>query len=256
MGETTVLKRPEELRDEVSVRPGLHRAKTGTHEVVWFDPALLKLREEKEHSLDRDELLQGTPEQIAEGLSRYERWRERRSETLHAGAQPGTTVRRAVDMPAVSETEHIRVEVVHVPAATQRPAGRRFGRLVHAILQVARNADEIEAVASAQGRRLGSSVEEVQAAVASARTALAHPLLQQAVGSRCYREMPVMLRLQDGTLVEGNLDLAWTDGESWTVVDYKTDAADRMQYRRQLQMYGFALQRATNLPVRCVLLEV
>ena len=71
-----------------------------------------------------------------------------------------------------------------------------------------------------------------------------------------FREMRVMVRLDDGTLVEGRVDLAWSDGKSWTVIDYKTDASDRARYRRQLQLYGLALQRGTGKPARGVLLEI
>ena len=42
-GITTVLNRPPDQPDEVSVRPGLHSPKAGQHHVVWFDPAVLAL---------------------------------------------------------------------------------------------------------------------------------------------------------------------------------------------------------------------
>ena len=68
--------------------------------------------------------------------------------------------------------------------------------------------------------------------------------------------MPVIVRLEDGSLVEGRVDLAWHDGEMWTVIDYKTDTAERSRYKRQLQLYGLALQRSTGKPARGVLLEI
>jgi len=55
--------------------------------------------------------------------------------------------------------------------------------------------------------------------------------------------------------VEGRVDLAWTDGKAWTVVDYKTDRREKRNVA-QLQVYGLALQRATGLPVSGVVLEV
>jgi ATP-dependent exoDNAse (exonuclease V) beta subunit len=49
----------------------------------------------------------------------------------------------------------------------------------------------------------------------------------------------------------------------WVIVDFKTDTdsssesgARREQYRRQLQWYGYALQRLTGLPAKAYLLEV
>ena len=40
------------------------------------------------------------------------------------------------------------------------------------------------------------------------------------------------------------------------MIDYKTDSADRARYKRQVQLYGLALQRATGQPARGVLMEV
>jgi ATP-dependent exoDNAse (exonuclease V) beta subunit len=64
-----------------------------------------------------------------------------------------------------------------------------------------------------------------------------------------------MVRLEDGTLVDGRIDFAWSDGERWTVVDYKTDRREKRRVG-QVQVYGLALQKATGLPVRGVVLEV
>ncbi|MCU1238011.1 MAG: UvrD/REP helicase, partial [Candidatus Solibacter sp.] len=46
-----------------------------------------------------------------------------------------------------------------------------------------------------------------------------------------------------------------TDGESWTVIDYKTDRREKRSVA-QVQLYGLALQRATGLPVRGIVLEL
>jgi ATP-dependent exoDNAse (exonuclease V) beta subunit len=55
--------------------------------------------------------------------------------------------------------------------------------------------------------------------------------------------------------VDGRIDLAWCDGSSWSVVDYKTDRRDKRNVA-QVQMYALALERATNLPARGIVLEV
>jgi len=65
----------------------------------------------------------------------------------------------------------------------------------------------------------------------------------------------VMVRLEDGTLVDGRIDLAWRDKNSWTVVDYKTDRREKRNVA-QVQLYALALQRATHLPVRGIVVEV
>src|ERR1700730_15165737 len=59
---------------------------------------------------------------------------------------------------------------------------------------------------------------------------------------RLCRELPLMVQLDDGRVVEGLADLAWTDGSSWTIVDYKTDSADQERYRTQIRFYALALQ--------------
>jgi ATP-dependent exoDNAse (exonuclease V) beta subunit len=64
-----------------------------------------------------------------------------------------------------------------------------------------------------------------------------------------------MVRLDDGRLVDGRIDFAWSDGRSWMVVDYKTDRREERNVA-QLQAYGLALQRATGLPIRGLVLEI
>jgi hypothetical protein len=51
------------------------------------------------------------------------------------------------------------------------------------------------------------------------------------------REYPVSVTLANGEIVEGVIDFAWSDGASWTVVDYKAGRAD-MQYETQVQLYA------------------
>jgi ATP-dependent exoDNAse (exonuclease V) beta subunit len=74
-------------------------------------------------------------------------------------------------------------------------------------------------------------------------------------GAERHRELPVMVRLENGTMVDGRIDLAWCHEGSWTVVDYKTDRR-KARSVAQVQLYGLALERATNLPSRCIVLEV
>jgi ATP-dependent helicase/nuclease subunit A len=62
--------------------------------------------------------------------------------------------------------------------------------------------------------------------------------------------------MNDGTLVEGRIDLAFRDKNGWVVVDYKTGSADQQKAVRQLRLYAHALATATGLPARAVLLEI
>ena len=75
----------------------------------------------------------------------------------------------------------------------------------------------------------------------------------------CRRETPVTLRDADGTLVEGAVDLAFLDGDTWTVIDFKTDhelTRNLDVYRRQVALYPDAIAAATGQPARAVLLRV
>jgi ATP-dependent exoDNAse (exonuclease V) beta subunit len=61
-------------------------------------------------------------------------------------------------------------------------------------------------------------------------------------------------------MVEGIVDLAFQDGDRWTVVDYKTDrelaTIGRERYRRQVALYASAIARATDTPCSGVVLVI
>jgi ATP-dependent exoDNAse (exonuclease V) beta subunit len=84
--------------------------------------------------------------------------------------------------------------------------------------------------------------------------ALRHELFARARAAdargACRRETPVTLMLDDNRMLEGIVDLAFEDGETWTVVDYKTDAElageGEARYRQQVALYTSAVARATE----------
>ena len=92
---------------------------------------------------------------------------------------------------------------------------------------------------------------------------LAHDLLN-APGAptrgRLPARTPVTLTLDDGTLVEGVVDLAFEEDGAWTIVEYKTDreiaASGEEQYRRQLGAYASAVARATGQPASGILVRI
>jgi ATP-dependent exoDNAse (exonuclease V) beta subunit len=256
-GMRSVLRRPADIREEISVRPGLHHtAGGGDYGVLWFDPAILDLERANDGGLDRNELLRGSPDQETKGLQNYESWRAGRDRAIGSGSTARWRIERISETTAVSGAGEIPVEIAVIEGAPQRPAGRRFGKLVHAVLQSARTDAPLEPVAATCGRRLGASTDEMSAAAEAARRTLDHPALRELRGWRQHRELPVMLRIDEHTIAEGNVDLACTDGASWVVIDYKTDSAAQGRYRRQLQLYALALRRATNQPVRGLLVEI
>ena len=158
------------------------------------------------------------------------------------------------------------VELVGIAQDADRPSGRRFGVLVHAVLaHVPLDAQPltIGEIAAVQGRILGADPAEILASARVAERVLAEPMLERARAAhranRCRRETPVTVSTPDGTIVEGVIDLAFEDEAGWTVVDFKTDyeltrALDR--YRRQVGLYADAIRRATDRDVRGVLMRV
>ena len=110
---------------------------------------------------------------------------------------------------------------------------------------------------------LGADLSEVEAATEVVRRVLEHPLLQEAAQAaelgRCYRETPVTLRLDPGFVIEGNVDLAYDTHGHVTVIDFKTDREleDTLDvYRRQVQIYAYAIATATGLRARAVLMKM
>ena len=163
--------------------------------------------------------------------------------------------------------------VVSGSSQTARPAGVRFGSLVHALIaDVPLNADSdrvLERLSDAHGRILGATREEMVAAREAVATLLRHPLLLAAARAeregQCYRETPVTYRLESGKMIEGYVDLAYRDGNSVVVVDFKTDREldgetegyqkiDR--YKKQVSLYATAIGRTAGLPTQAFLMRV
>jgi ATP-dependent helicase/nuclease subunit A len=159
-----------------------------------------------------------------------------------------------------------KVEIVELPRSTNRPGGRRFGALMHAVLaSVPLDGDltAIQRLATIHGRVLGANPEEIAAASEAVHAALAHPLLNQARAAaqlgRCRREVPIAWRDTDGSLTEGVIDLAFEQTEGWTVIDFKTDEEFRgneSAYRRQVGMYARAVEAAKGAQVSALLVRV
>jgi ATP-dependent exoDNAse (exonuclease V) beta subunit len=250
-GDKTVLERPARYAGpEESVRPGRHRPQAGAHELVWWDPLALDLGVSPAFGLRQEDLLAAEPAARArQSIERYHAWQAARAQAIRTGMAPAFRI--------VSPTEGLEdpperrpVQVESVAHAGQRPAGRLFGTLVHAILRdldLAGDAAQIAALAQVHARLLDRPPEEADAAASAVAAVWSHPLLERArAAPRCHRELPIHLRLEDGRLLEGVIDLAFLEGDRWTVVDFKTDAENAARYERQVQWYLYALARLTG----------
>ena len=274
----SVLERPDGgIATAATVSPGLHRLlhHDEPYEVVWWDPGVLHLDVEPPYGLRRQELIaKDVPAHvIEEGSARHEAWQAARQAALARGRAPWVTVSTMTEWAAgdaagllaggpldgVPEAEVVTLDGV------SRPAGARFGTLVHAALATVpldAPPEARQALVATHGRIVGATAEEVAAAVTVVGAVLDHPLVHAAReaerGGLCHRELPVTM-LDGDLLLEGVADLAFEHQGVMTVVDFKTDRADAEgleRYARQVRTYAAAVQRATGKAVRPVLLQV
>jgi ATP-dependent helicase/nuclease subunit A len=208
------------------------------------------------------------------GQENYARWNEARSAAVAQASRASIQVQTvtAVAGSAVSSgLDLTRVQVDTVQRAVgERPSGRRFGTLVHAVLatiDLDATADRISVEAEANGRLMDATREEIDATVTAVHASLSHPLIRRAAISVTAgwlrRETPIQFLRNDGTLIEGVVDLAFreqtSDFNGWTVVDFKTDREienKRDQYAAQVAAYVEAISRSTASPARGFLLVV
>ena len=273
-GDDSVLTRPPKAPGKVkSVSPGLHRAQTGEHQIVWWDPRLLILNVEEKMGLRQDKLLQADESrQISDrGIKLHEDWSARRAAMLAAGTTPRLNVATATELalaapaggPASAET----IAIEETSRQSGRPHGKRFGTLVHlTMLRAPIDADarQIGRIAASAAKMIGATEDEVAAATTAVVAALKSPLMLRAKAAQTVmRECPLMIKLEDGTAVEGIADLAFAentgDGAVWTVVDFKTDVevAPRLdEYRTQIRFYVRAVRESTGRPASGAILWI
>ena len=246
--------------------------------VVWWDPKALALDVEARFGIRQAELLSKDVSQdvVDRDLARYRAWRSRRDRTVAGAAAASVEVVTVTELAhrqiagfapvSLPEPELLALDRRDPRSGAPRPAGPRFGALVHAVLAAApldAGPDATGESARLQGRLLGAEEIEVEAAAAVAAAVLAHPLFDRvrraAAAGACRREAPVTMRGDDGVLIEGVVDLAFRDGDTWVVVDFKTDReldAALDVYRRQVQLYADMVRRATGERTRGVLMRV
>ncbi len=278
----SVLERPDgDPAYSGTVCPGLHVIGRAAHdgfsgtasepaEVVWWDPHILDLGVELSLGIRKPDLIvKDVPSAIVDfGLENYKTWRQRRDAAGSNGSATSIAPRTAAQYAATlaDASELPGVEIVELPRTEDRPTGRRFGSLVHAVLAsvpLDSDADVILRLARTHGRILGCTDDEVAFAAEAARNVLAHPLLRRASAAskskRCRREVPISWKDPSGTLVEGVIDLVFEDGKRSVIVDFKSDEEFRFgaeKYQRQVGVYATAVRACTGRPVSTVLMRV
>jgi ATP-dependent exoDNAse (exonuclease V) beta subunit len=242
----------------------------GAYDVVWWDPFKLTLGVPRKHGIRQYGLLEEAgDEAIEEDLKRYQEWCGRREATVARASVPSLLVQTATERARQVDdgnTEPYRVSVIEVACDLQRPAGLRYGALVHAVLAsvpLDAGREEVNAVATLQGRILGATPDEVASAASVVEATLQHPVMLRARRaskiSQCRREAPITLKTSDGTVVDGVVDIAFLDEGEWTIVDFKTDREleHRLHnYVRQVSLYARAIALATEQNVSAFLMRV
>jgi hypothetical protein len=270
-GRDTVLERPDEDAVRTApLRPGRYTlgGPTAPFDVTWWDPYKLHLDARLTFGKRQKALIDkhAPDDRVRDGLDAVDHWSQVHAARLAQGVTPSLRVQRVTDAARAVEAVGIDVRVERAAAGRARPSGRAFGAVVHEVLAAipldAADAD-VAAMAAHKARILGTTSLDLPAVTAAIGDTLRHPLLDAArradAAGRCRRETPVMLRLEDGSIVEGQLDLAFEDADGWTVIDFKTDAdldGSLEVYQRQVALYARALAVATGRPARAVLLRI
>ena len=219
----------------------------------------------------QEELLKESkdPEISRKDLETYQNWRKRWDGVRQRASQLSVNFRSARDAARIwSDSPDLRgeVQVIEVDRKTDRPAGVRFGALVHAALAaVPLDADEthMQETIALHARILGNDEQEAVAALTVVQSVLGHSLMARARQAtrrgQCRRETPVTLTFPDGTLIEGVLDLAFLEKDEWTVVDFKTDReleTELERYKRQVALYALSIEQATGQACARVLMKI
>ena len=264
-----------------TVRPGRYQfgdeAAGQAYSVVWWDPLLLATSSDEGRGLRRNDLISkdANPLDVAADRARYDKWKEHRAAVQAQGSAPSmivTTPTQMKDQPDPgSRTPDPAVIVEDAAVKSVRPSGKRFGTLVHALLasvSLSATASEVAELAALHAKLLAATDDEQTAARMIAVAVLRHPRMDearaaQAAGRRVWREVPVSLRLDDGSgmpeMVDGQIDLAYETDAGWMVIDFKTDieiATAQDAYVRQVSIYLDAVTRATGQPARGLILKI
>jgi ATP-dependent exoDNAse (exonuclease V) beta subunit len=125
---------------------------------------------------------------------------------------------------------------------------------------------DLERLGRALARGFDATQAECERAVRDVQTALAHPFFERvrsaAVRGDLHREAPITAKTAEGEVLDGVVDLLLVEsdesGRKLLLADFKTDAelGDGSHYAAQLSLYAGALERATSLPVKSVLVRV
>jgi ATP-dependent helicase/nuclease subunit A len=188
------------------------------------------------------------------------RERSRRVSAVSASGLEGTEPAAALDPAVAEETPGSAkgARDVELPPWSKGRYGSAVGRAVHAVLQSIDLAtgDGLDGAVAAQCAAEGVT-EHADVVRALVESALASEPVRRAAARPHWREPYVGILQDDGTVLEGFVDLVYRDdGGTLVIVDYKTDAipaaaigARTAYYAPQLAAYEQAIAEATAAKV-------
>ncbi len=152
---------------------------------------------------------------------------------------------------------------VELPAWSKGRYGSAIGRAVHGVLQVVdlSTGDGLEDAVAAQSVAEGV-VEFASLITALVRSALDSDVVRRAAAREHWRESYVGMVQDDGTVLEGFVDLIYREDDgSLVIVDYKTDDAPDAAlparvayYSPQLKAYQLIVEQAVGGPAAAPML--
>ncbi len=268
-GDDSVVREMAIPMSAMTIAPGTHATAWG--EATFFDPHALGDKPGGRGIVGESLLVPGAaPEVVNADAERLAALRLARAESIRVASEPtasaATVTAKARDWIDAAVPE---VTLARSARAPGRPGGARFGTLVHQMLATAPldvDRPALDRLARSLAALIGATEEEIAAASLAVERAMMHEVLVRAreVAARggLRREVPVVLMLDDKSAVDGVVDLAFEEQEGWLVVDYKTDDPDRITaehldvYKKQVDLYRAAVERATGRSARAMLLFV
>ncbi len=250
---------------------GEHVLQNGGQRVAWWNSRLLDLTRPPTGGLRQQDLLVPHADGAEHSaLQAHAAWLLGREQARNLASTP-TLQLRTVTQVAHSDTVRSGVSPEVIDSGVDRlarPAGPRFGTLVHALLEQPLRASDLElrALARVFSREIGATDLEIEAALQAVQVARAHPLLAAArealTRGECEHELPVTFRRENGELIEGVIDLVFRErtpsGTRLLLIDFKTDLElrDLGPYGQQLDLYAEAYARATGERPECLIFRV
>lgn len=141
--------------------------------------------------------------------------------------------------------------------------GALFGKLVHRLFEKIdwNHPEMMDKLTEFEGRGLGATQPMIDRAGKLVKEAISSQLLKRVIKSGTYQKEVPFTYLQEGTMIEGVMDVVFREGEDWVVLDFKTDPIDQKElearvkhYQPQVRLYSEAIKNIFGKPPKEVIL--